>query len=110
MNREQKRAFVKKATKLGTSKSVAKSYAEIFSNGFTKNTAPQDIVDGDKVKLDIGKIKARTNYENMTQGYKDFVEESEGVVFTAHVRNNLVVLEENKKWMFWSGDLIKVGE
>lgn len=110
MNREQKRAFVKSATKRGTSKSVAKAYAEILSHGFTANSAAQDIQNGDKVKLDIEKIKARVNYNVMNQKYKDFVEESADKVFTARVKNNLVVLEENNQWMFWSGDLIKVGE
>ena len=45
----------------------------------------------------------------MADAYKEFVDASEGVVFTAHVeRENMISLVEEPKWLFWSGDLEKV--
>ncbi len=109
INREQKRAFVKKAQKKGVDKDIAKTYAEIFGSGAGTPTPPQDIVEGEKVKLDIGKIKARRNYERMTAKYKEFIDNNIDTVFTAHIeRKTLVSFVEEPKWLFWSGDLIKL--
>ena len=45
----------------------------------------------------------------MADAYKEFVDASEDVVFTAHVeRENMISLVEEPKWLFWSGDLEKV--
>ena len=111
MNREQKRAFVKKAKKRGTSEKAAKAYAEIISSGSGTPTPPQEIVEGEKIKLDIDKIKERKNYEIMSDEYKEFVDKNTDTVFTAHVeRPTLISLNEEPKWLFWCGDLIKVKE
>lgn len=109
MNREQKRAFVKRAQKKGVDKNAAKAYAEIISGGAGTPNLPQEITEGEKIKLDIEKIKARRNYERMSAMYKEFVDANPDTVFTAHVEKpNLVSLAEEPKWLFWSGDLIKV--
>ena len=109
MNREQKRAFVKKSKKRGVSADAAKAYAEIISNGAGKTSPKQDIVEGEKVKLNIETIKARQNYEKMSDKYKEFVDSNADTVFTAHVeRPTLISLKEEPKWLFWCGDLIKV--
>lgn len=111
MNREQKRAFVKRAKKKGVGTEAAKAYAEIISNGSGKPTPPQDIVEGEKIKLNLKNITSRANYDNMSDKYKIFVNENENTIFTAHVEKpNLISFAEEPKWLFWSGDLIKVSE
>lgn len=109
MNREQKRAFVKRAQKKGIDKDSAKAYAEIISSGSGTPSPPQDIAEGEKVKLDIEKIKGRKNYERMSDKYKEFVMANPDTIFTAHVeRPSLISLVEEPKWLFWCGDLIKL--
>lgn len=111
MNREQKRAFIKKAQKKGVAKDIAKTYAELFGGGASTPTPPQDINEGEMVKLDVDKIKSRRNYERMTANYKEFINDNIDTVFTAHIeRKNLVSFVEEPKWLFWSGDLIKITE
>lgn len=106
MNREQKRALVKKAKKDGMSKDKAKTFAEIMDTG--SHTKPIEIHNGDMVRINIDAVKARKNYEIMNPKYKEFIDASQGKVFTAHVeRDVLVSLEEAPEWLFWCGDLIK---
>lgn len=110
MNRDQKRKLVKKAQKDGMKKELAKTYAEIVS-GTGEHTKPQSFLEGDKVTLNIEAVKARKNYERMSPKYKEFVEASEGVVFTVRIErtgSNIVSLAEEPKWLFWSGDLLRV--
>lgn len=111
MNREQKRAFVKKAKKRGVSANAAKAYVEIISNGAGQTTPKQDIAEDEKVKLNIETIKARQNYEKMSDKYKEFVDTNADTIFTAHIeRPTLISLKEEPKWLFWCGDLIKMKE
>ena len=75
------------------------------------HTDPLEFNEGDKVMLNMFAIQTRLNYSKMNEGYKKFVEESDGKVFTVHFEhdnNKLVTLLENPKWLFWCGDLIKV--
>lgn len=110
MNRSQRRALVKKAKKDGMKKDLAKAYAEI-ANGTGSHTDPQEFSEGDMVQLDVDAIKARKNYDVMSEAYKEFVESSVGKAFTAHIeRKHLISLKEEPKWLFWSGDLIKATE
>lgn len=108
MNREQRRAFVKKAKSKGISEKAAEAYAAILDKGVGKVTPSQPIDEDEQVMLNVEAIKARQNYGRMSDFYKQFVEESSGKVFTAHVeRPNLISLKEEPQWLFWSGDLIK---
>lgn len=108
MNRKQKRTLVKQARIDGMSKELAKTYVEIAS-GTGEHTEPQVFEEGDKIRLNIEAIKARKNYERMSPMYKEFVEAAGDAVFTAHVeRTNMISLAEKPKWLFWSGDLVKV--
>lgn len=108
MNREQRRALAKKAQKDGMRKGLAKVFAEI-ANGTGEHTKPQDFEEGDKVRLNIEAIKARKNYGVMSPMYKEFVENAGEAVYTAHVeRPTLISLAEEPRWLFWSGDLIRV--
>ena len=112
MNREQKRDVVKKAKKKGIKESEAKAYANIISEGAGTPTPAQDITEGEKIKLNVEAIKNRKNYKDMSKMYKEFVEANADTIFTAHVeRKTLISLNENQnKWLFWCGDLIKVKE
>lgn len=110
MNREQRRALAKRAQKNGMSRELAKTYAEIAS-GTGEHTKPQAFEEGNKIRLNIEAIRARKNYERMSPMYKEFVEAAGDTVFTAHVeRANMISLAEEPKWLFWSGDLVKVVE
>lgn len=110
MNREQRRSLAKRAQKNGMSKELAKTFAEIAS-GTGEHTKPQTFDEGDKVRLDLEAITSRKNYERMSPLYKEFVESAGNTVYTAHVeRGNLISLAEEPKWLFWSGDLVKVAD
>lgn len=110
MNREQRRALAKRAQKHGMSKELAKTYAEI-AGGTGEHTKPQAFDEGDKVRLDVEAIKARKNYERMSPMYKEFVNCAGDTIYTAHIEHkNLISLAEEPRWLFWSGDLIKIEE
>lgn len=114
MNRDQRRAMEKALRKKGLSKENAKAYVQIMNNadairlgGAGEISPPKHIEEGDKIRLDISRVKARKNYGRMAQGYRDFVESAGDTVFTAHVeRENMISLTEDPRWLFWSGDLI----
>lgn len=116
MNRQERRVLEKKVKKRGVSGKDAKAYVEIISNadkiqmhGAEETSVPKKFKDGDKVMLNIDLIKARKNYEQMADAYKEFVDGGDGVVFTARVeRENMISLVESPDWLFWSGDLNKV--
>lgn len=111
MNRKQKRDFVRQVRKKGVSKSTAEAFIAIQEAGLGKPSFPQHIVEGDKVRIDLEKVKARKNHDKMSANYKEFVENNADKVFTAHVeRPNLISFVEAPAWLFWSGDLIKVGD
>lgn len=117
MNRKQRRTVEKAARKRGATEKEAKAYAEILSNadairtgGAGETAPPKKFEEGDKVTLNIERIKNRKNYDRMADAYKEFVSESEGAVFTVHIeRENMISFVENPRWLFWSGDLDKVG-
>lgn len=103
MNRKERREFVKRAQKRGIPKKTAEAYAKVREAGQFK--------EGDKIKLNLSKIKTNVDYKRMSQKYRDFVEANEDTVFTAHIeKQTLVSLAENPEWLFWGGHLIKVGD
>lgn len=111
MNRQQRRAFVKKAQSKGISRNAAEAYIVIKEAGLDKLSLPKQFREGDKVKLDVEKIKRRKDYGKMNPKYKEFVESNADTVFTAHLeRETLISLKEQPEWLFWSGSLIKVKE
>lgn len=108
MNRQQRRALARKARKAGMSKDKAEAFARIAS-GTGEHTHRQEILDGDKVRLNVEAIMSRKNYDVMSDKYKEFVENANESVFTAHVEQEVLVsLVEEPKWLFWCGDLIRV--
>ena len=73
------------------------------------NKSKPTIEDGAKVYLDVEKIISGKNYSRMNSEYKEFVESSRGVVFTAQVEDEglFVSMLENPKWLFWIDDVKK---
>lgn len=116
MNRQERRNLEKRVRRGGASEQEAKAYVKTISNadairigGAGTPSPPKKFEEGEKVRLNIERIKARKNYDKMADAYKEFVDASEGVVFTANVeRENMISLVEESKWLFWSGDLEKV--
>lgn len=107
MNREQKRDFIKKARAKGISEEYAKAYISMLDS---KGKVNSPIREGTKIYLDVEKIKAGKNYSRMNPEYKEFVEASIGVTYTAHIEDEgcLISVQENPKWLFWVGDVIEV--
>ncbi len=67
---------------------------------------------GDKVCLDLEKIKRHPEYDKRVPAYREFCEKNAGRVFTVEydegMRPSVVCLAEddsNPKWLFWDGDL-----
>lgn len=111
INRAGKRAFTKSVRKAGISKADAEKYVFIVNEGSGTPSPPQEIGEGDKVRLNSELIKARKNYPRMAERYREFVEQNEDTVFTAHVeRENMISMIEEPRWLFWSGDLIKADD
>ena len=110
MNREQRRNFVQKAKRAGVEERVAKTTMDIIMNGVGTFSPPNpDIKTGDIVQIDIEKVTARKNYDKMATAYKEFVMSSAGKLFHAvDEGHNTLHVEEDPRWLFWSGDLIKV--
>lgn len=109
MNRAQKREFMKRARQKGISDEFAKAYIAYIEDGMMvgEQAEQMKISNGDKVVLDIEKIKGRKGYGKMSQPYKDFIESSVGVEFTANVENGFFVsFVENPTWLFWHEELI----
>lgn len=109
MNRAQKREFMKRAKQKGIGEDYAKAYITAIESGMMVDEQAEQIKisDGDKVSLDVEKIKKRKEYANMSQPYKDFVESSVGVKFTANIEKGFFVsFTENPTWLFWHEDLI----
>lgn len=77
------------------------------------------LLEGDKVKLHIEKIKSHPDWEGYQQEYKDFVESNNDIIFTVEYdkkhknKPNLVCLKEDtsrQKWLFWDGNLLVLDE
>lgn len=117
MDREQRRKFTKQMK--------AKGYSEkpIEIALALQGEKPKiDIFDeGDKVKLNTSRIKSHPDYSKNIdfnkQNYHNFIDANDGKVFTVeydpkHTNNpTLFCLKEDEtdpKWLWWTGDLIKV--
>lgn len=110
MNRKTRRDFYKKVRNKGISKEAAYAYLEMKAAGLDELflNPSASFHSGDKVRIDTQKIKSRKAYGRMNEEYREFIESSGGIVYTARPeKGNFIVLEENPTWHFWSGDLIK---
>ena len=106
MNRQQTRKLRKDARKKGIDEAVTELYISMKKKGMETPSPPQEIQTGDTVMIDVERVTSRRNYARMAPAYREFVEASDGKVFTAlREQGNLISLQEEPKWLFWSGDL-----
>ena len=109
MNRKERRKFVQLAKKNGFSRGAAEAYLAVKEMGDVADAAPKMFEDGDKVKIDVDRIRQRKDFESKSEKYKQVLEEEAGKVFEVkNIKGNLYSLEGLDAWIFWGGDLIKV--
>lgn len=108
-NHKQRRRYKQIVKKRKLNTRISDAYSSLLEGGGGDGTPPQKFEEGDKASINIEAVKARKNYSNLAPSYQKFVEESEGKTFTVHIeRPNMISFVEESKWLFWSGDLIKV--
>ena len=111
MNRSQRRQFVKRARKEGFSRGAAEAYLAVKEMGDVADKAPKMFKDGEKVRINIEKIKKRKDYEDKSEKYKKVIEEEGEKVFEVkNLRGNLYSLDGLDGWLFWGGDLERVSD
>lgn len=109
MNRETRRKM-----KSSASANMAVHKIAEFINDIGQN-AHDELSDGDKVKLNTKRIIGRKEFGRLQREYQEFVRSNSDTVFTVHITKRskggfpvMVELVESPKWLFWSGDLIRV--
>ena len=119
MNREERRAAVKKLTKKGLTRGSATTFVKRM-DAITIN--PITTWEGEQVTLDYNRIISYPDWKQLRKDYRDWVTEHKNDVFTVEFDplkkekqtadyNSFVQLKEdetNPKWLFWAGDLIPV--
>ena len=80
----------------------------ITRRGLQRKNQSENIAEGDKVKLNIKRLKRGVDWNIMTDEYKKFVETNKDPVFTAHIeRTAIISFREDGRWLFYVGDLMK---
>lgn len=110
MNRAQQRKFVRAARKKGVDKSVAELYLRVKNHG----SVPQRFEEGDKVRLNVERIRKHPDYGRLSSIYREFVESHVDDIFTvaydARRKENpteVCLKEDRAGWLFWTGDLVR---
>lgn len=109
---KQKEKEIKKTLSSAINESIKSQISQIF-NGLIF------FDEGDLVKINVKKIKDEPNYEDMPEGYKKFVDEAMGKIWTIEYDPSylnppvLVVFKEDplpkqKKWLFYIDYLERV--
>lgn len=109
MNRDQKRKFVKEASKHGVDKKVAKAYAEVGDLKLKSDGGNNVFNKGDKVRIDTHRIRSQKDYESKSDKYKEFINSSDGVVYEIDNQSGALCSLTGYSWLFFWGDLIKEG-
>lgn len=105
MNRGERRNLTKRMRKNGIPKGNAEKFVKIV-DATDRYTPRKEIHTGDRVTLNVSVLKGKKNYGIMNPEYRDFVEKSDGVVYTAVCeRDGLIHMEEQPRWLFWCGDM-----
>lgn len=74
-------------------------------------TPPHHFNEGDQVMLNLEHIANRGDFNTLNERYRAFVEDNQRKVFTVHIERGedseeqLISLNEQPEWLFWSGDL-----
>lgn len=119
MNREERRAAVKKLIKKGLTKESAITFVKRMDS---ITTNPITAWEGEKVTLDYNRIISYPDWKQMREDYRNWVTEHKNDIFTVEFDplkkerqtadyNSLVQFVEDEtkpKWLFWAGDLIPV--
>lgn len=111
IDRKQRREF--------NGKEFARDRIASLIHGLTKldnifNTDDSWIKEGEKVKLNVEKIKIHKDYKRLTEGYKDFISNNADTIFTVKFEEkygeypSLVTFQEDSTWLFHVGDLIRL--
>lgn len=104
LNRDRRRKFVKEAKKKG----IPKEYIDAYLTMMNSNAASDEIKENEKVMVNVERVTSSKNYDSMSSGYKEFIQNCIGQIFTVHIEDNgLISLKESPEWLFWSGDLIR---
>ena len=118
MNRKGRREIQKVLRKNGYTKNSAKTFTMRLDNQTANDTTAWE---GEKVKIDVERIKSYPDWREMRKDYREWIESHEGEVFTVEFdpskkennsmeTNIFVQLKEDTtepKWLFWAGDLIR---
>ena len=116
MNREERRAAVKKLTKKGLTKESAITFVKRIDS---ITTNPITTWEGEKVTLDYNRIISYPDWKKMREDYRNWVTEHKNDIFTCEKDDSLkdddtrVQLAEDTnevKWLFHTSDLILVDE
>jgi hypothetical protein len=120
-NRTQKRKAEKALGVTGKGKSkeeINQIINTLNTIGMGANNLPkikECLLEGDKVMLDVQKIKSHPDWDNYNPDYKEFVETNEGIVFTVKYdenhrdKPNVVKFAEDTskyQWLFYDGNLL----
>lgn len=115
MNRQQRRNLASTLRKKGLSNEDVQTVIKLKEAQDTKQT----LQPGDKVYLDIERIKQHPGWDDRRPEYKAFCESNVERTFTVECdgarksNSGLVCLAEDQtvpKWLFWPGDLKKVSD
>lgn len=115
MNRQQRRDLSSRLRKNGMSKEDVQTVIKLKEAQDSQPTLQA----GDKVQLDIERIKGHPGWQDRRLEYREFCESNAGRTFTVEYdkarkgNSGLVCLAEDPtvpKWLFWTGDLKKVDE
>lgn len=125
VNRKQKRIAEKAFKSKGKSKEELNAMIDVINKmNMLKDVEnlpklKECLLEGDKIKLNVAKIKSHPSWEGYQKEYKDFVENSDDAIFTVEYdekrkdKPNMVCLKEDtsrQKWLFWDGDLFVLDE
>ena len=75
---------------------------------------PQLLIDGEKVNLNYDALVSEKDYQIKSESYKIFIEQNKDNILTVKCDVNknpffFVTLVEAPKWLWYTGDLIKIG-
>jgi len=93
---------------------LTKAQADAIERVDRWQSSPNSLKEGDKVTLNFKQITERNDYKTMNPLYCKFVEENKDNTFTVDecskegMARNMIQLKEDKTWLFWCGDLVKV--
>ena len=110
MNREQRRKYERQLRRKGVSNEDVELFFKMLAS------SDETVNDGDKVRINVERIRKHPDYEKMNPKYKQFLADNEDKIFTATktkkgFNRSFVEFEEDStdpRWLWCMDDLIKV--